>query len=277
MIRIDVMMPAAGHDYAPVAAKLIAPYRAGFAAAGLELVERPWTDGPGDCAGTLALFAWGYHHDIARWEAMLAAWPADRPLFNSPALMAWNSRKTYLRELAAAGIPVVPSRFGPADAATVADAFAAFGCDQLVVKPQVSAGAWLTQRLRPGDPVEPIAEAILQPFLPAVGDEGELSFLFIGGRFSHAVRKVAAPGDFRIQPQFGGTLTAFAPDPADIALAERVIAALPGDPLYARVDLIRLPDGNLALMEVEAIEPDLYVEQEPEAPARLAEALLARL
>lgn len=277
MTRIHVLMPAAGHDYAPVAAAYLEPYRAAFAERGLELEARPWTERPGDGAATLALFAWGYHHDLAGWEAMLAAWPGDRALFNPPELLRWNTRKTYLAELAAAGVPVVPSRFGPADAATVADAFAAFGCDELVVKPQVSAGAWLTQRLRPGDPVEPIAEAIVQPFLPAVGSEGELSFLFIGGTFSHAVRKVAADGDFRIQPQFGGTLTAFAPKPEDRALAGRIVAALPVEPLYARVDLIRLPDGKLALMELEAIEPDLYIEQEPAAPGRLADALIRRL
>lgn len=277
MTRIDVLMPAAGHDYAPVAAEYLAPYRAAFAERGLKVVPRPWTEGPGDGAATLAFFAWGYHHDIARWEAILAAWSADRLLLNPPELLRWNTRKTYLNELAAAGLPVVPSRFGPADAASVAEAFAAFGCDELVVKPQVSAGAWLTQRLRPGDPVEPIAQAILQPFLPAVGGEGELSFLFIGGTFSHAVRKVAAADDFRIQPQFGGVLTAFTPAAEDRALAERIVAALPAAPLYARVDLIRLPDGNLALMELEAIEPDLYVEQEPAGPGRLADALLRRL
>lgn len=277
MTPIDILMPAAGHDYAPVAAEYLAPYRAAFAARGLELVPRPWTEGPGDGAATLALFAWGYHHDIDHWDAMLAAWPAERLLFNPPALLRWNTRKTYLQELTAAGLPVVPSRFGRADGDSVAEAFAAFGCDELVVKPQVSAGAWLTQRLRPGDPVEPIADAILQPFLPAVGAEGELSLLFIGGAFSHAVRKVAAAGDFRIQPQFGGTLTAFVPTAEDRALAERIVAALPAAPLYARVDLIRLADGTLALMELEAIEPDLYVEQEPGAPGRLADALMAVL
>lgn len=195
MTWIHVLMPAAGHDYAPVAAQCLAPYRTAFAERGLELVPRPWTEGAGDGAATLASFAWGYHHDLSNWEGMLADWPADRPLFNPPELIRWNTRKTYLQELAAAGLPVVPSRFGPADAQTVAGAFSAFDCGELVVKPQVSAGAWLTQRLRPGDAVEPINEAILQPFLPAVGGEGELSFLFIGGVFSHAVRKVAAAGD----------------------------------------------------------------------------------
>lgn len=277
MTPIHVMTPEADSEYAAVAVEYLAPYRPAFADRGLELVARPWTKGAGKAAATLAFFAWGYHFQVAQWEAMLAAWPADRPLFNPPALLAWNTRKTYLQALAAADIPVVPSRFGRADDASVATAFAAFECAELVVKPQVSGGSWQTQRLAPGGPVEPIADAILQPFLLAIGDEGELSFLFVGGRFSHAVRKVAAAGDFRIQPQFGGRFFAVAPDPADLALAERVIAALPAEPLYARVDLIRLPDGQLALMELEAIEPDLYVEQDPDVPARLADALLARL
>lgn len=270
-------MPAADCDYAAVAPEYLAPYGPAFAGRRLELRPRPWDQGPGDGVATLAFFAWGYHLDVARWEAVLAAWPADRLLFNPPALLAWNTRKTYLSELAAQGIPIVPSRFSPCDSATVTAAFAAFGRDELVAKPQVSGGAWQTVRLKPGDPVPPMPDAILQPFLPAVGGEGELSFLFIGGIFSHAVRKVAAPGDFRIQPQFGGTLTSFDPDPADRALAERVLAAAPAPPLYARIDLIRLPDGQLALMELEAIEPDLYVDHGDDVAGKLADALVARL
>lgn len=277
MRRIAVLTPPADGEYAAAAAEYLAPYRAPFAARGLELVELPWPDALSHDGPTLALFAWGYHFDVARWGAILAEWPAGRPLFNPPALLAWNTRKTYLRALAAAGIPVVPSRFGPADDASVAAAFAAFGCAELVVKPQVSGGSWQTRRLRPGDPVAPIADAILQPYLPAIANEGELSFLFIGGAFSHAVRKVAAAGDFRIQPQFGGVFTRFDPAPADRALAERVVAAAPAPPLYARIDLIRLPDGALALMELEAIEPDLYLEHGDDVAGKLADALLDRL
>lgn len=272
--RIHVLMPAAASEYGDMAARIMDQYRAAFAAHDMMLDARPWDLGPGDGAATLALFAWGYHLDVARWEAMLAAWPADRPLFNAASLLAWNTRKTYLLQLAAKGIPIVPSRFGRADAATVATAFDAFGTDELVVKPQVSGGSYRTARLRPGEPVEPLDDAIIQPFIPAVSDEGELSFLFIGGIFSHSVRKVAKPGDFRIQPQFGGVFTRFEPEPSQLALAEKVIAALPEPSLYARVDLLRIADGSLALMELEAIEPDLYPDMAPEVPARLADAVL---
>ena len=273
--RIHVLMPAAASEYGDMAARIMDQYRAAFAARDMMLDARPWDLGPGDGAATLALFAWGYHLDVARWEAMLAAWPADRPLFNAASLLAWNTRKTYLLQLAAKGIPIVPSRFGRADAATVAAAFDAFGIDELVVKPQVSGGSYRTARLRPGKPVEPLDDAIIQPFIPAVSEEGELSFLLIGGIFSHSVRKVAKPGDFRIQPQFGGVFTRFEPEPSQLALAEKVIAALPEPSLYARVDLLRIADGSLALMELEAIEPDLYPDMAPEVPARLADAVRA--
>lgn len=276
-LTIDVLMPVAASDYGAAAREILDAYRAAFAAGGMNLAARPWDLGPGDGAATLALFAWGYHLDVARWEALLAGWPAGRPLLNTAALLAWNTRKTYLLELEAGGIPIVPSRFGPADADSVAAAFETFGADELVVKPQVSGGSYRTVRLRRGDPVRPLADAIIQPFVPAVSREGELSFLFVDGAFSHAVRKVAKPGDFRIQPQFGGIFTRFDPDPAALALAGQVIAALPEPALYARVDLLRLADGSLALMELEAIEPDLYPSFAPDLPGRLAEALRRRL
>jgi glutathione synthase/RimK-type ligase-like ATP-grasp enzyme len=277
MLAVDVLMPDAASPYLDMAPQFLAPYRPAFAERGIELRPRPWDAGPGNSDATLALFAWGYHLNVARWQAILADWPADRPLFNAPRLLAWNTHKTYLRDLDAAGIPIVPSIFGHADAQSVAAAFAAFGCDELVVKPQVSGGSHKTVRLKRHDTVEPLDDAIIQPFLPAVGEEGELSFLTIGGTFSHAVRKVAAPGDFRIQPQFGGVFSRFKPEAEQLALVDRVLAQLPAPTLYARVDLIRLPDGNLALMELEAIEPDLYVAQEPETPARLAEAFITSM
>lgn len=262
-----------GSAYDAAATAQLAPYRAAFADAGLDLIPRAWDLGPGDGDATLALFAWGYHFDVARWDALLAAWPVERRLFNPPGLLAWNTRKTYLLELEAAGIPIVPSRFGHADAASVAAAFHAFACEELVVKPQISAGSHETVRVKRGDPVTPLADAIVQPFLPAIADEGELSLFAIGGHFSHAARKVASGGDFRIQPQFGGRFSQYAPDPEAMGVFAAVLAALPAASLYARIDLLRRADGKLAVMEVEAIEPDLYPSLVPDVPARLADAL----
>lgn len=275
--RIDVLMPQAGSAYAASAERALAPYRAAFADAGLAAAPCPWDAAPGDGDAALALFAWGYHFDVARWDAMLAAWPAERPLFNPPALLGWNTRKTYLLALEAAGIPIVPSRFGVADDASIVAAFAQFGGDELVVKPQISAGSHATVRVRRGDPVARLDDAIVQPFLPAIASEGELSLFAIDGRFSHAARKVATGGDFRIQPQFGGRFTRYDPDAEAHGVFDAVLAGLPAVPLYVRIDLLRRGDGRLAVMEVEAIEPDLYPALAPEVPALLAEALVRRL
>ena len=156
-------------------------------------------------------------------------------------------------------------------------AFDHFGVEALVVKPQVSAGSDRTMRVARGAAVAPMADAIIQPFLPAVGEEGELSLFYIAGAFSHAARKVAAAGDFRVQPQFGGIVTAIAPPPEAIAIAERALAAAPVMPCYARIDLLRLTDGTLALIELEAIEPDLYPDLEPRVRERLAAAVASEV
>ncbi len=274
-MRLDLLMPARGDDYAAMAAEEAEHYVAAFAARGITLGPLPWNEAPGIGDAALALFAWGYHLAPERWREVLDRWPAERPLLNPPALIAWNVRKTYLAELERKGVLIVPSWFGAATPASVAAAFARFGCEELVVKPQISAGSHQTRRLKPGDPVPPLAEAILQPFLPAVGKEGELSLLFIGGTFSHAVRKVAKPGDFRIQPQFGGQLSRFDPPAEALSVATQALAALPEAPVYARVDLIRLPAGSLALMELEVIEPDLYPDLGDDVPGKLADAVIA--
>ncbi len=280
-VIIDMLMPASGDAYADIAAATLAPYHQPFADAGLVIRPRPWNLGcdlsPGGGAATLALFAWGYHTRVDQWLAMLQSWPAGALLLNRPDLLAWNTRKTYLAELAAKGIPIVPSLFCDADSTTIDAAFDHFGVEMLVVKPQISAGSYQTVRISRGMAVNFLPDAIIQPFVASVGDEGELSIFFIGGSFSHAARKVAKAGEFRVQPQFGGVFTPLVPSPEALAVATQAVDALPVAPLYARVDLLHLADGTLALIELEAIEPDLYPDIDPAVPARLAAAVLAAI
>lgn len=272
-----MLMPSADSAYAALATEALQDYAPAFAAKGLSLSPRAWDRDVGTGAGTLALFAWGYHADAARWTALLDKWPADRPLFNPPALMRWNMRKTYLCDLEAAGVPIVPSWFGDADAGSITAAFARFGTDQIIVKPQISAGSHQTYRLKADSPSVALPTAILQPYLQAIVAEGEISLLFIDGRYSHAVRKRASGDDFRCQPQFGGIASSIEPDPEWRVIAERAMAALPQSPLYARVDLIRRLDGTPGLMELEVIEPDLFPEHGKDVPLRLATAVASRI
>ena len=119
---------------------------------------------------------------------------------------------------------------------------------------------------------------MVQPFLPSVVEEGEYTFVFIDGVFSHGVLKRASEGEYRIQSLYGGYECDYTPAPDDLARAEAVIAALPFDrPLYCRIDMVRLPTGQLAVMEAEMIEPYLYPEQGPQLGERMARAILDRL
>lgn len=202
---------------------------------------------------------------------------------NPPQLVRWNSRKTYLRELAESGAATIPTIWEEdPSSAELASALAQFGCDQLVVKRQIGAGAegqvlfakgeLPPQDWRYGHP------AMLQPFLPAILEEGEFSMIFIDGEFSHALRKVAAKGDYRIQTMYGGSEQDYSPTPAEIATARSILSALPQEtPLYARIDMVRAQDGGLMLMEAELIEPYLYPIQGPQLGEHLARAIAKRL
>ena len=119
--------------------------------------------------------------------------------------------------------------------------------------------------------------AMLQPFLPAIAKEGELSFIFIDGELSHALRKMPAEGDYRIQSLYGGQESIHNPTQEEITSAKAIIAAIPFEtPLYARIDMLRMEDGALAVMEAELIEPYLYPEQGPQLGERLARAIAER-
>lgn len=225
-----------------------------------------------------AQLAWGYHLQPARWETLLAAWPDDVLLLNPPALLRWNSDKRYLNDLAAAGVPIVPTRFaGLANDSELAAARAAFGAEELVVKPRISASASSTSRVGPGDPAPNLADAMIQPFMPSVQDQGELSVFFFGGDLAHAVRKVAAPGDFRVQREYGGAFTQVEPGEAELAVARAALSATPQPPFYARVDMVPDAHGQPRVMELELIEPDLYLDLAPDRGARFAQLFAERL
>lgn len=261
---------------------------AALAGAGITARPTPWTAHVTDAAGlagfplVLPVIAWGYHRDHARWVQACATWEAAGVrMLNPPSVLAWNSDKSYLARLADRGVAVPETIW--ADGVAQADVDAAFdrlGTDILIVKPRVSGGAWKTLRLSRGDRLAdaPEGPAMIQPYLPSIESEGETSLLFFGGRLSHVVNKQPVAGDFRIQTQFGGRYVALPEPPAGaLELAERTLAAIDEDLLYARIDMAQGPDGEWLLMEAELIEPDFYLGAAPEGGARFAAAVKARL
>jgi glutathione synthase/RimK-type ligase-like ATP-grasp enzyme len=261
---------------------------------GVEALPQRWDQPPrARYRAGLLRSTWDYYLHLPAFQAFLDAQQA--PLFNDAQVVRWNLDKRYLLTLADLGVPIVPTRCLPAldaegrPAALPLDAlWQEFG--ELVIKPTISAGSWRTLRLPQGAPLpqeEPTSPGprayLVQPFLPQIA-EGEWSLIFLGGAFSHAVRKRPAPGEFRVQEMFGGRTTPAAAPPWMIAAAQDVLAALPGvpalagaaPPLYARVDGVEA-DGKLLLMELELIEPALFLRLAAGAADRLARALAQRL
>jgi hypothetical protein len=231
------------------------------------------------------LLAWGYPRDTAAWFALLYRMETERvPISNPVRILRWNSDKNYLGDLETAGIVTVPTRMSDAlDVDALADARDIFACDTLVIKPPISGGADGTYRLEPDEPI-PASVAgkrmMIQPFLPSIAVEGEYSLFYFGGELSHAIIKRPAAGDFRVQEQFGGREDAIeAPSPA-IALATAALVAASqitgtGPLAYARVDMLRDSEGRFRLMELELIEPSLFLHFAPDQGAAFARAMLS--
>jgi glutathione synthase/RimK-type ligase-like ATP-grasp enzyme len=253
-------------------------------AAGAEVASRPWT-AVGDVSPfdlVLPLVAWGYHLRYAEWLALLNRFEAEAtPVINPPALLSWNSDKAYLAGLGAAGVPTVPTlEVDHLNEAALAAAFRTLGTDEVVVKPPVSAGASGTFRLREGEgahvPMEVHGERMMiQPFLPSISGTGEYSLILFGGEISHCVVKRPKAGDFRVQPNFGGETVACEPPAGAVELARAALAQAPAEAVYARVDMVIGIDGALQIIELELIEPALFLHCADEAKPRFAAAVIS--
>lgn len=241
----------------------MAALRGPLARRGIELVEMDWTD-PAVAAGRADLLlvraTWDYVEAPERFLAVLEDAAARTPVQNDPRLIRWNASKRYLAELAAAGLPVIPSVFGePDEEMTLAQVRDRLGTTDIVLKPVVGGGGFGQRRtsgLDDGSEAVPPA-AFAQPFVPEIATAGEISFVFIEDRFSHCVRKTAAPGDYLVQVVHGGTELPHHPSADEIDTATRFVRSLPIPALATRVDLVPTI-GGLVLMELEVIEPHLF-------------------
>ena len=255
---------------------------------GIAALPRVWDDPEVPWAQFDALVlrsTWDYHRRIAEFRIWVEARGEDGSVvWNPPELLAWNTHKFYLREVERKGLSIVPTRFLSAGAAEDLGAvLRSEGWTKAVVKPAVSATAHRTRVSDAGSLAEGQAEltdiladgdALVQEYLPEIESDGELSLVYIDGAFSHAVRKVPAPGDFRVQEEFGGRAEPIASvDPAVRREADRCVAAVEYPWLYARVDGV-VSDGRFRLMELEMVEPSLYLSASPDAARRLALAIV---
>jgi glutathione synthase/RimK-type ligase-like ATP-grasp enzyme len=227
----------------------------------------------------LPLVAWGYHLDYPRWLDFLErAERAKMPLINPPALLRWNSDKGYLAELADRGVATVPTLAVESCCdADLEEARRRFGSDWLVIKPPVSASATGTHRLGPGDdvPADSLRKPmIVQPLIEEIARSGEFSLMLFDGEFSHSVVKRPKAGDFRVQPHLGGVTLPSMPPAGGIELAKEALAAAPARATYARVDLVPDDEGTLRIMELELIEPALFLDHSDDGGALFVRSIL---
>ena len=228
--------------------------RAPFAERGMQVQDVDWADEAVDWAKFGAVMigtTWDYWYHADAFLRTLETIETQTRLFNSAALVKWNSDKRYLRSFEDTDVRLIPTLWiDQVDQATFDDAFETLQSNDLVFKRQVGAGADGQFRLSPSDPLPELPHPMMvQPFLSTIQTEGELSFIFIDGAFSHALLKQANAGDYRIQSTYGGFETQVSTRAKeDLArqLKRMFWTSLDQTPLYARVDMLRGDDGGIA-------------------------------
>ncbi|MGC2197554.1 MAG: hypothetical protein WA628_22975 [Terriglobales bacterium] len=256
-----------------------------LAARGIQAEPAVWNDSSYDWSTRSAVVirsCWDYHlqpEKFLRWIAELDA--ANMPIFNPAPLLRWNANKIYLRDLENKGVAIVPTIWPEDDEPTsLQEKLQDLAWHKAVVKPRISATAYRTQLVSTdnADSAQPLFDELrrgpgvmIQKFMESIAVKGEWSLMFFAGAFSHAVLKKPRPGDFRVQNDFGGTSQLADPPPHVLQSATRAAQAV--DPtLYARVDGV-VDSGQFRLMELELIEPALFLADHPAAPARFADAI----
>ncbi|MCX5789495.1 MAG: hypothetical protein NTX64_13475 [Elusimicrobia bacterium] len=252
-------------------------------ALGAEADQLAWDDPRADFGAydlCVVRSTWNYIHHLAPFLDWAARVAAKTRLLNPLHIVRWNSDKAYLRDLKERGIRVVPTVYVPRGSPAALPALLdGRGWKEVVIKPQVGAGSFATRCFEAADPEaerflrERAAERdmLVQPYVKSVEDHGERALVWIDGELTHAVRK---------EPRFSGRHESVssglpvAPDEAEFA--GRALAPYAADLLYARVDVARGEDGGLMVMELELIEPSLFLLQEPRALACLASACVRK-
>ncbi len=259
---------------------------AALRARGHRVVAAPWNGPFAPFAGAAAVVvrsSWDYHEAVEAYRAWLGRLEPDRT-FNAPDLIRWNLSKAHVLDLGARGAPVPRSRLVPATPEAVAQTLVALGLDEAVLKPAIGASGVGVERIRRGDEAAALAragarkamgEVLVQEFVAGI-EHGELAGVFFDGAFSHGLRRVPAPGEFRINSQYGGRMEAATLPDVVVRQMMAVLALLPVPALYARVDGVAR-GARFTLIEVEVNEPGLGMDLVPGSADRFADALRARL
>jgi len=227
---------------------------------------------------------WDYQDNVAQFFEVLNDIENSKAiLLNSLEIVKWNLDKNYLFDLEKKGVELIPTiktlGFKKTD---IKNAFVDFESNELIIKPSIGANADFTYRIKRDEDVDykklsiefDNRECFIQPFMQNIIDEGEFSLMYFNGKLSHTILKTVGAGDFRVQEEHGGGVVSIKKPEKDLVkTADKTIEALHKLPFYARVDLVRTPKNNFALMELELIEPSLYFRFNKESPNLFANCI----
>lgn len=233
-----------------------------------------------DFAAVIIRTTWDYQKSPAEFLKVLRKIEASQArLENSLPTVEWNLSKLYLRELENQGLKIVPTIWGEKSItkAKYDEWQHYFQTDEIIIKPIISATAEYTYRLKEFSPeLTKIFENrpfMVQKFMPNIVAEGEFSLFYFGENYSHAILKNPKTKDFRVQEEHGGIITAVTPSAKLLQTAEKVLSLINPRPLYARVDFVRDDEDDFCVMELELIEPALYLRMDKNAPMLFAETI----
>jgi glutathione synthase/RimK-type ligase-like ATP-grasp enzyme len=223
---------------------------------------------------------WDYQQKSQLFFQTLQTISEQSQLYNPIRLMQWNGSKLYLKELAAKGIPTIPTLW--VDDLTdleFENICQKLNCKEFIIKPTIGAGSSGLHRIKSSkdlnfdDPqLNSSKVKMIQPFLPEIQKQGEFSLIFFNQKLSHAINKLPKAGEFRSQEEFGSQITSIVPDQTILKIAEQAVATLPHKPLYARVDLV-MYEKQYRVIELELIEPNLYFSTHSSAADNFINAL----
>ncbi|WP_299716251.1 hypothetical protein [uncultured Tenacibaculum sp.] len=253
---------------------------------GLKVTRLSWDDPDFNWSDTTYILfrtTWDYFDRFTEFSAWLKKVSQQTKLINSEAIIRWNLDKHYLLDLQNKGVHICESYFvEKGETASLQEIATKYNLENFVLKPCISGGGRHTYKITSETIAaheitfkKLIAEEayIVQPFQKNIVEKGEISLIIINGEFTHAVLKIAKPGDFRVQDDFGGTVHNYTPTSEEIAFAEKAIKACNELPLYARVDIFTDNDNKLAIAELELIEPELWFRNHPEAAIKLSQPI----
>lgn len=257
---------------------------------GLRVTRKDWADPDFDWTTTRSIVfrtTWDYFDRIDEFKSWLGRVEPLTQSFNPIPQIRWNMDKWYLKDLSEKGIKVVQTQYlKRGEKRPLQEILNQSGWEDAILKPTVAGAARHTYRInsRTADEHEGIfsmlieaEDMMLQPFQKSITVHGEVSFMVLGGEFTHAVLKKAKNGDFRVQDDFGGSVHPYSASIEEIRFAESVVQACDPLPAYARVDVMWDNEGDLVVSELELVEPELWFRESPEAAEKLASVINSQL